>query len=211
TITGLEGGSNLITILGVNRSGEIATDVVWIVRGGEGTGLPFVDITNENFVALSAQATIAGTNNIHVEGGMWWTNITGSAGGECTRVGDAWTALVTNLQDAVNTIYVYGTNLWNQKTNDVILISYGGVSPYHYAATNGPHIYPYNSWERAATNVQDAINAAVVGDAVFVSNGVYRFGGNTAGGHNNRVMIDKAIDVSSINGPSATVILGEGP
>ena len=68
---------------------------------------------------------------------------------------------------------------------------------------------PFTNWATAATNIQDAITAAAAGEIVLVTNGVYGMGGKSMDGViTNRVSLDKAILVQSVNGPSSTVIQG---
>src|SRR6266481_3946986 len=68
---------------------------------------------------------------------------------------------------------------------------------------------PFTDWTTAATNIQEAINAAVAGDIVLVTNGIYSTGGKSMDGViTNRVSVDKAITVTSVNGPEVTVIQG---
>jgi hypothetical protein len=76
-------------------------------------------------------------------------------------------------------------------------------------ATGANPIAPYSTWSTAATNIQDAINIASAGDIVLVTNGIYSSGGKVmAGDLTNRVALDKAIAVTSVNGPFVTIIQG---
>ena len=76
------------------------------------------------------------------------------------------------------------------------------------AAGTNP-VAPYLDWSTAATNIQDAITAASVGEIVLATNGVYATGGKSMDGViTNRVSLDKAILLQSVNGAKATIIQG---
>lgn len=80
-----------------------------------------------------------------------------------------------------------------------------------YVSLGGGHVPPFTNWAEAATNIQDAIDASLAGDTVWVTNGVYTTGGKAmAGTMTNRVALDKAITVRSVNGPLTTIINGNG-
>jgi len=80
----------------------------------------------------------------------------------------------------------------------------------HFVATGGANpLSPYTSWATAATNIQAAITAAVAGDVVLVTNGVYATGGISMDGViTNVVSVNKAILVQSVSGPTTTFIQG---
>jgi len=78
-----------------------------------------------------------------------------------------------------------------------------------YVDVNNPApAAPYTNWLAAATNIQDAVDAAVDGDEVVVTNGVYAVGVTPIYGMSNRVAVTKAITVRSANGPAVTAIEG---
>ena len=69
------------------------------------------------------------------------------------------------------------------------------------SASNAP---PYTTWATAATNIQDAVDAAVAGDEIVVTNGIYATGGRDG----NRLAVDKPLTLRSLNGPQFTMIDG---
>lgn len=94
----------------------------------------------------------------------------------------------------------------------VAFLAESGFAVTRFVWTNSPSPGSgYLTWQSAATNIQDAVNAASSGDLILVTNGVYAEGSSFAGDMATRVAIAKAVTVRSVNGPVVTVIQGQGP
>ncbi len=102
------------------------------------------------------------------------------------------------------------TNLseWNAKTDPTNPGDPG--TPVHYAKAENPNAaYPYHTWACAAATIQDAVDAAVDGDHVLVTNGTYSCGKAWAlSDWYSLVVITNDIVVRSVGGPEVTVIHG---
>ena len=74
---------------------------------------------------------------------------------------------------------------------------------------NPAPVSPFTNWLAAATNIQDAIDAASPGDLILVTNGIYKTGSRTAIDDTPcRIVVNKPVTVRSVNGSGATAIEG---
>ena len=176
--------------------------------------LPFLDITNSDATVYGEveSGSVGGTNNAGVVGIMRWTNALNAALGAGS--GDL-------LDDERHPAGVRGQrhrrvrhqrNRRGRGQHRHGHPDHGFRRPFrhHYAATNGAHVWPYTNWVGAATNVQEAVDAAGEGDTVWVGDGRYDAGGAVASGYglSNRVLIARPMTVRSLNGAAATCLVG---
>jgi PKD repeat protein len=171
-------------------------------------------VTGPLSVAISASLTsVLSGFTVQLEGltqgrttGSSWDFGDGTAATNQPFIARAWTALGD---------YIVAFRAYNESQP-------GGVSatvtihvvppPIHYVAADSANpLAPYTSWATAATNIQDAVDAATVpGALVLVTNGLYATGGRGTSFGISRVAVDKLLGLRSVNGPRFTTIRGLG-
>jgi hypothetical protein len=104
-------------------------------------------------------------------------------------------------------VAVAGDSAGNWATSppvNILVISNSGPIVHYVDLTCASPVPPYTSWATAATTIQDAVDAAMVGDEIVVTNGIYAsFGARGA-----RVAVTSPLSLRSVNGPRFTVIQG---
>jgi len=86
-----------------------------------------------------------------------------------------------------------------------VLLWQSALAGVYYVDVNSTNATPpYTNWATAATNIQDAVDAAVAGDEIVVTNGDYI----AAGRNGSTVDVGKPLNVRSVNGPQFTTIYG---
>ena len=171
--------------------------------------------TGALLVSIEAQFTNAATGFAIEMTGV----IDGQPTGSRWSLGDGFEA--TNLPflaHAWNTSGQFTLTLttWNDEdpggVSTSVTVTIASNATRYVDANNTAPAYPFTDWSTAATTIQDAVDAAVPGGSVLVSNGTYSTGGRPViGSLINRVAIDKPIAVTSVNGPALTIIQGLGP
>ncbi len=122
--------------------------------------------------------------------------------------------LAFSPQREVTHVYDFGafdvtltvSNAAGQVTNIVKTAYVEVASDTVYVSPNGSHVAPFGSWATAATNLQDAVDAALdtpeFKSSVLVGDGTYRL--------NEPLTLEKNITIESVNGATATILDGGG-
>lgn len=127
----------------------------------------------------------------------------------------AWSPCVDAGDNAyVDSYYDLGHNL--RIVDGVVdMGAYENQKDLHLVSPLGGHVAPFLTWPTAATNIQAAIDACGAGHTVLVTNGTYDAGGtavpNALHDMPTRAVVTNGVTVRSVNGPSVTRIVGQGP
>ena len=104
----------------------------------------------------------------------------------------------------------------------VLLCVEATASTFYVDLNSSNPLPPYANISTAANNIQDAVDAATNGDLVLVNDGVYQSGYRVnqdalssglqpkTAPSTNRLVLNKALTVQSVNGPAVTLINGNG-
>ena len=159
-----------------------------------------------NSVRLSATATSGLTVNFAVGVGSGIASI--ASGTNLTFTGTGTVSIVASQAGNAN---------WSaaspEVTQSFLVVNTQAVAgAIVYVATNGNDAADGRSWAAAKRTIQAGVDAALAGETVLVSNGVYATGGRVTPGTglslSNRVVITNAITVRSVNGAGVTIISG---
>lgn len=173
---------------------------------GSVTGLLTVAIgANATNVATGFQVTFSGEINGHATASFWDF-------GDGTFAIDEGSGFVHSFTNPGN--YPVVLRAYNDSfpggVSATLIVHVLANAVYYVASASTNPVSPYSSWVTAAASIQDALDVAVAGGTVLVTNGVYAAGGRPAWGSflTNRVVVDKPLTLRSVNGPLVTIIRG---
>jgi len=153
-------GANVLTVTGTNAFGQASHASITVTRREPGTGVPFVDITNQHAIVPPEEMVcmLGGTNNAQVVGWMVWSNMLTRVHG-IMPASQTWEIEDILLDVGHNTIVVYGTNKFGVSAGDTVIISRSPGAPEVAITTPDGSV----SNEVTSINIQGTAGEYVVG------------------------------------------------
>lgn len=203
----INAGNNAYVIRDTDLSGNIRIIENTVDIGAyEMTAPTFVEITN-TLVTVDQDVTTYAFAGItrYITGTMTWTNEATQSSGTLTAA-TSWNVSSISLAIGNNPITMSGTNLVGESFSDSIVVvrdqAHTGESPTHYVSLEGCAEWPYTNWTTAAVCVQDAVDAAVAGDTIWVGSGTYQL--------DHSIIVTNAVALQSFDGADATIFDAQG-
>ena len=176
--------------------------------------------TTEEINITTPSATVDfETNSINISGtsenltsAISWENQTTGVTGSIPH-SLSWTITGIPLALGENTIKVSGWGNYSTVSDEVLITRNHYSSTTRFVSPTSPIDGPGTVWSNAFHTIQAAVDAASDNYMIIVSNGVYETGGAPASASKpltNRVCVTKPLTIKSLNGPSKTIIVGDG-
>ncbi len=207
-------GDHVFNVNGTNLLGVFTSDSVNVHRLTFDEVQPQFVITNVTSPVyidyIGDSLMVAGTNNSFVTGSMVWYNTNNpTATTSFFREGTNWSTVISGLNIGFNPIMLVASNSYGHTVTQQMDIYRLPMNT--YVSHNGGHIFPYDSWDNAATNIQDAIDATCNYGTTWITNGTYTTGGRSSSSDSavsNRIVVERPLTVRSVNGRDLTFIDG---
>jgi len=176
-----------------------AYEFQWFISspGGVADGGGTLRIASAGLNGSATNVTVCGVEASIIDQGSNWLEVTLPPSPDFySSVTGGLVVQSSNAPDVVLTpeyTYVRGTHL-----------------PFYSDASRTNDLGSGHSWADAKQTIQAAVDASRDGDYILVTNGTYSVGGAVTPGYSlsNRLVIHRAIEVSSVNGPEVTIIQG---
>jgi len=175
------------------------------------TGTLHVAIRAVDTTAVAGVALVFSADILGIPASNRWTLGDGGALDNGTVVRHAW--IVPGVYPVILRAFNTDNPQGVAATVSVTIVALD-TATFFVNLNNTAPAYPYTNWPDAATNIQDAVDAAecsgVIDAHVLVTNGVYATGERVTPGYasTNRVVITHNITVRSVNGSAVTIIQG---
>ncbi len=151
---------------------------------------------------VTLTATITGLPEGH-EAECYWMVTSGETTVTSTDTASTFTTTSTTPGIYDVTLHVTNTTTSQGTSASSAALFQIGARQIFVADGNAGTAYPYDTWATAATNIQTAINSAITGAEIIISNGTYLISSQLA--------VDKPMNIHSLTGDPRDVVVMRPP